>query len=61
MATVEARRVFKQFDDVRAVAYFTGIQGGDLAAGAAISLFMFPVLAAVAILFLRVARRTEVT
>lgn len=42
-------------------AYFTGIQGGDLAAGAAISLFMFPVLAAVAILFLRVARRAEVT
>jgi multiple sugar transport system permease protein len=42
-------------------AYFTGIQGGDLAAGAAISLFMFPVLAAVAILFLRFARRAEVT
>ncbi|HZV21312.1 MAG TPA: sugar ABC transporter permease [Hyphomicrobiales bacterium] len=41
-------------------AYFTGIQGGDLAGGAAISLFLFPVLAAVAILFLRLARRTEV-
>ena len=41
-------------------AYFTGIQGGDLAGGAAISLFLFPVLAAVAIVFLRVARRTEV-
>jgi multiple sugar transport system permease protein len=42
-------------------AYFTGIQGGDLAGGAAVSLFMFPVLVAVAILFLHVARRTEVT
>jgi multiple sugar transport system permease protein len=42
-------------------AYFTGIQGGDLAAGAAISLFMFPVLAAVAVLFLRFAGRAEVT
>jgi multiple sugar transport system permease protein len=42
-------------------AYFTGIQAGDLAGGAAISLFMFPVLAAVAILFLRFARRAEVT
>jgi multiple sugar transport system permease protein len=41
-------------------AYFTGIQGGDLAAGAAISLFLFPVLLAVAILFLRLARRAEV-
>lgn len=42
-------------------AFFTGIQGGDLAGGAAISLFLFPVLVAVAILFLRVARRAEVT
>ncbi|MEX0591317.1 MAG: sugar ABC transporter permease [Xanthobacteraceae bacterium] len=42
-------------------AYFTGIQGGDLAGGAAISLFMFPVLVAVAILFLVLARRSEVT
>jgi multiple sugar transport system permease protein len=42
-------------------AFFTGIQAGDLAGGAAISLFMFPVLAAVAVLFLRFARRTEVT
>jgi multiple sugar transport system permease protein len=41
-------------------AYFTGIQGGDLAGGAAISLFLFPVLAAVAIVFLRFARRAEV-
>ncbi len=42
-------------------AFFTGIQGGDLAGGAAVSLFLFPVLVAVAILFLTVARRTEVT
>lgn len=42
-------------------AYFTGIQGGDLAGGAAISLFLFPVLAAVAIAFLHFARRVEVT
>jgi len=42
-------------------AYYTGIQAGDLSGGAAISLFMFPVLAAVAILFLRLARRAEVT
>ncbi|HET9715997.1 MAG TPA: sugar ABC transporter permease [Pseudolabrys sp.] len=41
-------------------AYFTGIQGGDLAGGAAISLFMLPVLVAVSILFLRYARRAEV-
>jgi multiple sugar transport system permease protein len=42
-------------------AYFTGIQGGDLAGGAAVSLFLFPVLVAVAIVFLVTARRTEVT
>jgi multiple sugar transport system permease protein len=42
-------------------AYFTGIQGGDLAGGAAISLFLFPVLVAVAVVFLLLARRAEVT
>jgi multiple sugar transport system permease protein len=42
-------------------AFFTGVQGGDLAEGAAISLFLFPVLVAVAVLFLTIARRTEVT
>jgi multiple sugar transport system permease protein len=41
-------------------AYFTGIDGGDLAEGAAIALFLFPVLVAAAVLFLHVARRTEV-
>ena len=41
-------------------AYFTGVDGGDLATGAAIALFLFPVLAAVAIFFLTIARRAEV-
>jgi len=43
------------------LAFFTGIQGGDLAEGAAISLFLFPLLVAVVIVLLTVARRTEVT
>ena len=43
------------------LAFFTGIAGGDLAEGAAISLFLFPLMLAVAFGFLRVARRTEVT
>ncbi len=43
------------------LAFFTGIDGGDLAEGAAISLFLFPLLLAAAIVFLRLARRTEVT
>lgn len=43
------------------LAYFTGIDGGDLAEGSAIALFLFPLLAAVAIIFLRIARRAEVT
>lgn len=42
-------------------AYFKGIDGGSLAEGAAIALFLFPLLLAVAILVLRNARRTEVT
>jgi multiple sugar transport system permease protein len=45
---------------IASYAFFTGIQGGDLAAGAAISLFLFPVLLAAAILLLSVARRAEV-
>jgi multiple sugar transport system permease protein len=40
-------------------AYFTGIDAGDLATGAAISLFLFPVLVAIAVVFLRMARRAE--
>ena len=43
------------------LAFFTGIQGGDIAEGAAIAVFLFPLLLAAAFLFLRVARRTEVT
>jgi len=43
------------------LAFFTGVAAGDLGEGAAISLFLFPFLLAVAILMLRVARRAEVT
>ena len=42
-------------------AWFKGIDGGNLGQGAAIALFMFPVLLAAAILILRAARRMEVT
>ncbi|MGH8736112.1 MAG: carbohydrate ABC transporter permease [Burkholderiales bacterium] len=45
---------------IASYAYFTGVQGGDLATGAAISLFLFPVLVAVAIVFLTIAKRAEV-
>jgi multiple sugar transport system permease protein len=41
------------------LAFFAGILGGDLSEGAALSLFLVPVLAGVAFLMLRVARRTE--
>ncbi len=41
-------------------AWFKGIDGGDLGEGAAIALFLFPLLLVVAILMLRTARRTEV-
>ncbi len=41
-------------------AYFVGIEGGNLAQGAAIALFLFPVLLAVAIVALRFASRAEV-
>jgi len=43
------------------LAFFKGVEGGDLAGGAAATLFLLPVLAAAAILMLRLARRTEVT
>ena len=52
---------YDQTQVIASWAYFTGIQGGDLAGGAAISLFLFPVLVAVAIVFLWFARRAEVT
>jgi multiple sugar transport system permease protein len=42
------------------LAFFVGIIGGDLGGGAAISLFLFPVLLGVAIAMLRLARRAEV-
>jgi multiple sugar transport system permease protein len=41
-------------------AWFKGIDGGDLGEGAAVALFLFPLLLVVAILMLRLARRTEV-
>ncbi|MDR5684254.1 MAG: sugar ABC transporter permease [Armatimonadota bacterium] len=43
------------------LAFFKGIVGGNLSVGAAISLFLFPVLFIVAILVLRIARSAEVT
>lgn len=42
------------------LAFFTGILGGDLAEGAAISLFLVPILVVVAVLMLRMAHRAEV-
>ena len=42
------------------LAFFKGIDGGDLAGGAATTLFLLPVLAAAAIVILRLARRSEV-
>ena len=42
------------------LAFFTGVLGSNLAEGAAISVFLVPILAAIAILMLRVAHRTEV-
>jgi multiple sugar transport system permease protein len=43
------------------LAFATGIQGSDLAAGAAISLFLVPVLVVIAYLMLGVAHRAEAT
>lgn len=43
------------------LAFATGIQGSDLAAGAAISLFLVPVLVLIAYFMLRAAHRAEVT
>jgi len=42
-------------------AFYTGIDASDLARGAATALFLFPLLAAVAIFMLRIARRSEIT
>jgi multiple sugar transport system permease protein len=43
------------------LAFTLGIQGSDLAAGAAISLFLVPLLVVIAYFMLRVAHRAEVT
>ncbi len=43
------------------LAFFTGILGGNLSQGAAISLCLFPLLLAGAVVLLRIARRSEVT
>jgi multiple sugar transport system permease protein len=50
---------FDSTQTLPSLAFATGIQGSDLAAGAAISLFLVPVLVAIAYLMLRVASRTE--
>ena len=42
------------------LAFFKSIDGGDLAGGAAVALFLLPVLAVCAVLLLRLARRAEV-
>lgn len=42
-------------------AYFRGIEGGDLAQGAAIALFLFPLLLAAAIAILRAVKRADPT
>jgi multiple sugar transport system permease protein len=41
-------------------AFFKGIEGGDLAQGAAVALFLFPLLLAAAIAILRAVRHREV-
>jgi multiple sugar transport system permease protein len=43
------------------LAFYTGIAAGDLGEGAAIALFLFPLLVAAAVAMLSVARRAEVT
>jgi multiple sugar transport system permease protein len=42
-------------------AFFTGIRGGSLGEGAAVSLYLLPLLVVVAVLMLRFARKVEVT
>lgn len=42
-------------------AFYKGIQGGNLSQGAALSLFMFPVLLALSVLMLRRVSRSEVS
>ena len=42
------------------LAFFTGVQGGSLGRGAAMALFLLPVLAAVSIVILSIIRRREI-
>jgi multiple sugar transport system permease protein len=51
---------FDSTQTLPSLAFATGIQGSDLAAGAAISLFLVPVLVVIAYSMLRVAHRAEV-
>src|SRR2546425_5248811 len=43
------------------LAFYKSVDGGDLGGGAAVALFLFPVLAAAAVGMLHMARRAEVT
>jgi len=43
------------------LAFFKSVDGGDLGGGAAVALFLLPVLAAAAVTMLHMARRAEVT
>ena len=52
---------FDSTQTLPSLAFASGIQGSDLAAGAAISLFLVPVLVIIAYFMLRVANRAEVT
>jgi len=51
---------FDSTHSLASLAYYTGIEGGDLGEGAAISLFLFPLLVVIAVLMLRIAKRSEV-
>ena len=51
---------FDSTQTIPSLAFATGIAGSDLAAGAAISLFLVPVLVVVAYFMLRIAHRAEV-
>ncbi len=42
-------------------AFFTGVEASNLAHGAAIALFLFPLLVVVALIMLKLAKRTETT
>ncbi len=52
---------FDSTQTLPSLAFTVGIQGSDLAAGAATSLFLVPVLIVIAYFMLRVAHRAEVT